>query len=386
MKIQLYIITLLYLLLFSCKETITNPNDKEPKDTTTYFTNCPIYDESKYGQADCDRLFSVSHDGKYAVIAKHWSGIVANIFLSDRYILNLQTGEYILIGGNENGQVGGDGRAIEFDSLQFPNLLFIQHYERFRFCPYNSNIMVFGAYCIYDTTGDNKSEARFYNIFTYEISTKKLTNITPKSFGKWGMPTLTPVYWLNTSKEGNDVFLLGLQNGWHEFNLQTNVITKTELPFNDDGYSIFSNDLKTFQFRVTHGYAVAPNKYFLNEKEVKLYDSLPIYTLFGEKISFDNRYLLLSFYAYSGKDDSTFFKRYGEIWVVEIEKLKNSVEPLKDFTKINLRYRHCLNLSSEMLFSPQNTILVSMHPSNSRQGNVYEMDLKGNILRKITNN
>lgn len=386
MKVQLYIITLLYLLLLSCKETITNPNDKEPKDTSTFFPNCPIYDESKYGQADCDRLFSVSYDGKYAVIAKHWGGIISNISLSGRYILNIQNGEYILIGGNENGQIGGNGRAMEFDTLHFPNLMRIRNYELFRFCPYNSNIIVFGAECDYDTVGDRKSVKTFYNIFTYEITTKKLTNITPKSFGKWGLPTLTPVYWLNTSKEGNDVFLLGLQNGWHEYNLQTNELYKTSLPFNNNENTIFSNDSKTYQFRVTHGYAVAPNKYFLNEKEVKLFDSLSIYTLFGEKISFDNRYLLLSFYAYSGKDDSTFFKRYGEIWIVEIEKLKNSVEPLKDFTKINLRYRHCLNLSSEMVFTPHNTILVSMHPSNSRQGNVYEMDLKGNILRKITNN
>lgn len=385
MKRYLILILIFLIVLASCNDTIIDPKTPIEEDTTHKYPNCPLYDEIKYGQQRCDNLFSTSNDGKYAVITKHFDGNINTIFASNRYILDLKTGSYILIGGNEKGNIGGNHKSFEFDTILFSGYKSIENYERFHFCPYNSNIISFGAMCVIDTIGDGKSLAVFANLFTYNIQTKELTKITPEVFGKWGIDKLTSILWHNSSVPGNDIFLLGLQNGWYEFNLQTKTLQKSNVIIHVSENTIYSSDIKSFRFEIV-GNGFPPNQFFLNEKEVFLYDSLPYKHIIQGAFSNDNKYLCFGVRAHNGVEDSTYFYRGSELWVIEVDKLKSTTGVFNDFTKINLRYRHCMNLGGNINLTPHNTILVSMYPHNSRQGNVYEMDLKGNILRKITNN
>lgn len=381
MKTQLFLISILLLVLTSCNETVIDPKVPIDEDTTTY-PDCPHYDNEKYFDPIYDEIFSVSHDGKYAVIRKHFDGNSNPVTISSRFLLNLQTGEYMLVGGNENGKLGGTGRAFEFDTLQFPYIKRILPFERFQFCPYNSDLICFRAACDIDTVGERKKFSTFYNLFSYNIKTKELKLITPSSFGKWGHSGngFTVPLWLTSSTEGNNKFLLGTNDGTYIYSQQEDKLEKIPL----GNFTIISSDLSKRFYVYGNGYL--PNQFYLNDKQVFLSDSMPIKTIQSGSFTHDNKLLALFVWANNGELDTALRFRNAEIWLIEVDKLIASTGEFTEIRKIKPLTPECQYFADGGFFTPQNTLIVGMHPYNSPQGNVYEMDLKGNILRKITNN
>lgn len=384
MKTYLLFFSILLLVLMSCNDSVIDPKDI-PEDTTHKFPDCPLYDASKFLGTRCDEIISVSYDGKYTSIEKHFEGNFT--LLTNRWIINNQNGEYMLIGGEK--------QAMDFDSTVLTQFRYIRLNNYFEFNPYNSNLLVFSATTLVDTIGNKKDFIIRNNLFTYNLQTKELKSITPNSFGKGGAIYIgnfgMHVKWLPESIEGNDIFYIRYNNKNYKYYLQTDKLEEIEL----EPYTTLSNDLK-LRILMNLSWTNTNKNYIINSKNYYLFDTLEYRSIYASAISFDNKYIALnvaSSNVANGVDTSKNF-RHIEIWVIEVDKWLASSGDFKDFKKINTRFQHCMYIppsqnyppNNLIAFTPQNTLLVSMHPNNSPQGNIYEMDLKGNIIRKITNN
>ncbi|MBL8004095.1 MAG: hypothetical protein JNL36_03260 [Candidatus Kapabacteria bacterium] len=377
MKKQLLFLSIILLVLVSCNDTLVEPKVPIEEDTTHKYPNCPLYPDINFTQR-CDKIISVSYDGKYSSIEKATQG---SGLLINRWILNNLTGEYILLGGNN--------RIIEFDSTVFTQFRYIGLKHFYEFNPYNSDIVVFTTFTLVDTIGDKKEFIGRDNLFTYNLQTKELKLITPSAFGKGGAIYLNNegmrVKWLPESKPGNDVFFIQYNNSRnYKYYLQQDKLEELVL----ESYHAISNDL-SIRFWAHTNFTNTQKKYLLNNKELYLFDTLEYRTSMLPIISFDNKYLLIQVAStFQDGVDTTQGFRHFELWIVEVENWLASTGEFKDFTKINTRFQHCMYLQpgNPVAFTPYNTIIASMHPYNNNQGNVYEMDLKGNIIRKITNN
>ena len=378
MKTLVFILILLSFLV-SCNDTLVEPKEPIEDDTTIKYPNCPLYNESISGQPRCDEIISVSNDAKYSSIRKY---ILGSQLSANRWILNNLTGEYLLVGGTQ--------QHIEFDSTVLTQFRYIGLKHYFEFSPYNSDIVVFTTFSLVDTVGDKKEFIGRDNLFTYNMQTKELNLITPRAFGKGGAIYLNNegmrVKWLPESTPGNDIFYIRYNKNVHfKYFLQQDKLEEIEI----EPFTMISNDMKIRFIASQPQWAGNPKYYKINEKELYLYDTLKYRFSEGHCISSDNKYLATQVYPTDTLlPDSTQNQRHIEIWVVEIDKWLASSGEFKDFRKINPRFQHCmyLDFGKRIEFTPQNTLIVSMHSQNSAQANIYEMDLKGNILRKITNN
>jgi len=386
MKMQLFLFTLILLILASCNETTVEPKAPIEEDTTIKYPNCPLYDASKFLGTRCDDIISVSYDGKYSSIEKHFESEFT--LLENRWIINNNTGEYLLIGGEQEN--------ITFDSTVLSQFKYIGLKHHFEFNPYNSDIVVFTTFTLVDTVGDKKNYIGRDNLFTYNLQTKELKLITPSAFGKGGAIYLKNegmrVKWLPESTMGNDVFYIRYNTSTNfKYYLQQDKLEEIAI----DPYSVISNDLK-LGIKVNQNMNYTPESFFINKKDFYLYDTTAYRLMHSSAISFDKKYFVLALtpsnHNYKdGQIDTSHLQRHIELWVVEVDKWLASSGEFKDFRKINPRFQYCMYMTynrpgRQIAFTPQNTLLVSLHPYNSHKGNVYEMDLKGNILRKITNN
>lgn len=386
MKTSFFVLTLLLLILASCNEKIVESKEPIEDDTTHKYPDCPLFDASKFIGTRCDDIISVSYDGKYSAIEKHFESEYT--LLENRWIINNFTGEYMLIGGNLP--------AMDFDSTVLSQFRYIGLKHHFEFNPYNSDIVVFTTFTLVDTVGDKKNYIGRDNLFTYNLQTKELKLITPSAFGKGGAIYLKNegmrVKWLPESTIENDVFYIRHNNITHyKYYLQQDRLEEIEI----DPYSIISNDLK-LAIKVNQNMNYTPESFIINKKDYYLYDTTAYRLMHSSAISFDKKYFVLALtpsnHNYKdGQIDTSHLQRHIELWVVEVDKWLASSGEFKDIRKISPRFQHCMYLTytkpgRQIAFTPQNTLLVSMHPYNSHIGNVYEMDLKGNILRKITNN
>jgi len=384
MKTLIFILIILSFLV-SCNYTLVEPKEPIEEDTTIKYPNCSLYDETKSGQPRCDDIISVSYDGKYSAIEKHFES--AYSLLSNRWIINNQTGEYILIGGVK--------REIDFDSTELKQFRYIRLNNNFEFNSYNSNILVFSATTLVDTIGDKKEFIIRNNLFTYNMLSKELKPITPNSFGKGGAIYIgnfgMNVKWLPESNVGNDIFYIRYNNQNYKYYLQQDKLEEIEI----EPFTTISNDVK-LGIKVNENMSYIPPNFIINNGSYYLYDSTKYRIIHSSAISFDNKYFVVALtptnHNYKdGQQDTSQQQRHIELWLVEVDKWLASSGEFKDFRKINPRFQHCLYMTynrpgRQIAFTPQNTLLVSLHPYNSHKGNVYEMDLKGNILRKITNN
>jgi hypothetical protein len=264
-------------------------------------------------------------------------------------------------------------------------------FGRFSFCPYNSNIINIVARCDIDTIGDKKNLYSFYNYFTYNIQTMEMEKITPSIFGKWGIRHQTGIQlvcqWLSTSSEGNDKFLIIHPNKiTYIYHLQEDRLEETN-SIKDLTNTIISGDGQYRFYKSGNGNWKEPYLFYLNDKEVFLEDSLLIKAVGNGSFSKDNKYLAVGVTANNGEYGTpTYVYRNSEIWLMEVDKLMASTGEFTEIRKIKPRTTECHYFTSGCLFTPQNTLIVGLHPFNNSQANIYEMDLKGNILRKITNN
>jgi hypothetical protein len=383
MKTNIFCLAILLLTMVSCNETVVDPKVPFEEDTTHKYPDCPLY---TFSEPNCDEIISVSYDGKYTAIEKHFESNFT--LLSNRWIISNQTGEYMLIGGNQ--------RPMDFDSTLLTQFRYIGLKHYFEFNPYNSNILVFTSYTLVDTVGDKKQFIGRDNLFTYNLQTKELKLITPSAFGKGGAIYLNNegmrVKWLPESMVGNDVFYIRYNKNTHyKYYLQEDRLEEIAM----EPYTTISNDLK-LRILMNLSWTNTNKNYIINSKNYFLFDTLEYRSVYASTISFDNKYVALnvaSSNVANGVDTNKNY-RHIEIWVVEVDKWLASSGEFKDFKKINTRFQHCMYIppsqyyppNNLIAFTPQNTLLVSMHPNNSPKGNIYEMDLKGNILRKITNN
>lgn len=376
MKTQLFLIGILLLVVASCNDKIVDPKVPIEEDTTHKYPDCPLYPKTNFPQR-CDKIISVSFDGKYSSLDKY---TVGSGLLTNRWILNNLTGEYMLIGGNQ--------QFISFDSTELTQFRSIRLNHYFEFSPYNSNMLIFSANTLVDTLGNRKEFIVRNNLLKYNINTNEIQQITPSAFGKGGAIYKNGigmrVRWLPESSPSNDVFYVHYGDNHYKYYLQQDKLEEINL----EAFHTISNDL-SIRFWAHPNFTNTEKKYLLNNKALYLFDTLEYRTSMLPIISFDNKYVLIQVAStFQDGVDTTQGFRHFELWVVDVDKWIASSGEFKDFTKINTRFQHCMYLQpgNPVAFTPYNTIIASMHPYNNNQGNVYEMDLKGNIIRKITNN
>lgn len=365
--------------MVSCNYTLVEPKEPIEEDTTIKYPDCPFYNKDfNFVNGRCDKIISVSYDGKYTSIDKYTLG---SQLLTNRWILNNQSGEYLLIGGTLS--------AMDFDSTVLTQFRYIRLDGYFGFITYNSNKLVFSATTLVDTVGNRKEFIVRNNLFTYNISTKEIQPITPSSFGKGGAIYYNNkginVRWLPESTDGKDILFLQYNKKNYKYHLQQDKLEEIQI----EPFTTISNDLK-LGILMNMSLTNTNKNFIINKNNYYLFDTLDYRMIHASAISFDNKYIVINVAStnFSDGKDTTQHQRQLELWIVEVDKWLASTGEFKDFRKINTRFQHCLyqKPGNPIAFTPQNTLLVSMHPHNNPQGNVYEMDLKGNIIRKITNN
>ncbi|MBL8003829.1 MAG: hypothetical protein JNL36_01920 [Candidatus Kapabacteria bacterium] len=357
MKTQIYLLVLVLLLAISCNDTIVDPKDNKPDDSTTYYPDCKNFVPSDLTFPESVDLYSVSYDGINASILSKSYTYFDN--------LNLTTGIV---------------SRIEFDKAKFQNIKNISMYSNRKFCPYNSNLVVFSAKVQKDTIGDGKNYIVTDEIVLHDIISNEIKLITPKSFGDITSGILS-IEWVGTSKQDSNVFFISRSSTNRSF-----FHLETETLLSDN--SIIGKYSKNFEYKV-HTISRNNKSFYLNDKMISLQDTINYLNIVNIDFSFDNRYVMFTVIPQETEgfvlQDSN--ARGRELWIMEVEKLRTSSGVFTEITKINTGYRHCLFIYDKTaLLTPMNTIIASMHYHDNLKGNVYEMDLKGNILRKITNN
>ena len=347
MKNVLYI--LIIIVLISCKEHNTSVILKKP---------CPL-------------PYALKNIGTPVPIYNYISKLSPNgqriLFDNNFKILDLKTNRI---------------QQIDFSSILPKNMYYKGIKYQAYWCPYDNNSFAMTCVTGTDTIGDGKSFIETYQLIIVNLDSNKCEVVTPKIFSGQGSSLGLGLFgWLPGSTKNNNKFFIGF-------------ISPSDSNYTFSEYDVNSQTIQKYKYDFLQSYTFNGNYYFystsdtnsniqynLNNVLVNFPNSA--YTLFSKgDFSPSGKQLAVSVKVLNCAEDSA---RLDEIWIIDVDKyISNPINPVP-IKIINLRDNFCMfTYQLNAVFTSETTLALAMFKDGDKYGNIYEIDINGNMVRQLT--
>lgn len=249
-------------------------------------------------------------------------------------------------------------------------------------CPYDPNVVLVRCVTTTDTTGDGRSDGAGVNYYRLTLDGRSAERVTPRMYGQTGSFIGYHFYvWLNTSKSGPDSLLGafgGVERlpdiGWERIYIpsrDTMVLPPT------GGIATQTRDGHT---RLIFTWEGAARKMRTHLNDVELHLDGDVSTITHYSFSPDGR--KLSFLITPEGPDTV--RRYGEIWIVDVEKYLRERPTIAEVQVINTQKRFCTYGNLDPVFVTNTTLAVSMRRDLEPGEYIWEITLDGRRVRQLT--
>lgn len=243
--------------------------------------------------------------------------------------------------------------------------------------PYSSDKLFFSTAESYDSAG---KKLFVQNGYLYTISSNEIQRITPKMFGTYGPSQLQFGTWLNGSRDGLDSLLY-----------DSNIYVPQEdrmypIPdgYNEDVWqSPTTPDLITYKYKgvpnLKHPQLFLNGTKFLECDNIDEWDNGPHWSPDGKHLSLS---VLSNFPTTNPNDPYT----YDEIWIVDVPLFNLLPNSGLAMYRINMQQQFCMYSFNGIYaeFVTDSTLAVSMGKDGDKLCPIWEISLKGKLLRQLT--
>jgi len=273
-------------------------------------------------------------------------------------------------------------QKIDFSTILPKNMYFKGIIYQAYWCPYDNNKFVVTCYTGTDTIGDGKSYIVGYQLISVNLDSNNCEIVTPKMLGKAGVSLgLGFLGWLPESSINNNFFVIGyISPTTGDYTIKkynSNYQTLETYSY----YDILSYSYKGSNFYYSNFDSNGNANYYLNNVILN-FPAMGYSVLSKGDFSPSGKKLAVCVKVENCAMDSA---RLDEIWIIDVDKyISNPINPVP-IKIINLRDNFCMfTYQLNAVFTSETTLALSMFKDGDKYGNIYEIDINGNMVRQLT--